>query len=122
MACKEIVGDLYYIFPSTARQKRWEDADQDVPERTVKFVQQAVNHLLKNDHFLSAVDDSEEVGHHLCFTFTFRLTYLSRTAVSKTPYSHPAIPASNIVPPVWKENRHRHCESGEHRILQADVF
>ncbi len=62
MSGKEIIGDLYNIFPSANRQKRWAEDALDVTEKTVAYVQKTTAYLLKNEHFLNAVDENEAVS------------------------------------------------------------
>lgn len=61
MSGKEIIGVLYDIFPSDARKKRWQDKDEDVEKKAIRYVQREVKHLLKRNHFLNAVDEKEPV-------------------------------------------------------------
>ncbi len=81
MSCKDVVGDLFHIFPSDSRQKRWEEDNAHVAQKTVVYVQQKVKHLLKNDHFLNAVDENEAVR---TFTSSFVFSVLSHNYDTRT--------------------------------------
>ncbi len=61
MSCKEVIGDLYNIFPSDSRRKHWQEQDLDIAEKTVQHVRRSVDGLLKDDRFLNAVDATEAV-------------------------------------------------------------
>ncbi len=61
MSCKEVIGDLYNIFPSDSRRKCWQEQDLDIAEKTVQHVRRNVDGLLNCDHFLNAVDTTEAV-------------------------------------------------------------
>lgn len=72
MSCKDVIGDLYSIFPSENRKKHWEEAGLDVLSKSVEHVQRKVNHLLQDDRFKNAVDESQPVSTFMSYdTFDF---------------------------------------------------
>ncbi len=87
MSGKEIIGDLYNIFPSANRQKRWADDALDVTEKTVAYVQKTTAYLLKNEHFLNAVDENEVVSLVLSSLILWSRSFIkicSRTALARS--------------------------------------
>lgn len=61
-SCKDMISDLYSLFPSDRRQKRWDDQNLDVAEMTVEYVQRSALRLIKHDLFKNAVDEREEAS------------------------------------------------------------